>query len=110
MRGRTRDRWPTTNNKCAATHSTDREEPEITCVNPRGFAAWTTRQGEVRERQRNSGRLERWIRDERRGAHACEEARHQYDAVLASRGEAMESRREGWMNTSDGDEDRASVR
>jgi hypothetical protein len=50
------------------------------------------------------------MRDEHRGAHACEEAQHQSAAVLASRGEAMESRREGWLNASDGDEDRASVR
>jgi hypothetical protein len=69
------------------------------------FVAWTTRHGEVRECWRNSGCRERWIRDEHRGAHAfgwreaetsaCEEARRQAAVVLASRGEAMESRREG---------------
>jgi hypothetical protein len=52
-------------------YTTDQEEPEMTCVNLRGFAAWTTRQGELRERRQNSGHRERWIRDERRGAHAC---------------------------------------
>ena len=36
---------------------------------------------------------------------ACEEARRQAAAVLASRGEAMESRRDGWMNASESDED-----
>lgn len=36
---------------------------------------------------------------------AREEARCQAAAVPTSRGEAMESQREGWMNASDGDED-----
>jgi hypothetical protein len=37
MRGWMRDRWLTTNDKGAATHTTNQEEPKTTCVNLRGI-------------------------------------------------------------------------